>query len=105
MADMAVRFRSGPVARSDNYPTLSRLLAAHQQAALSDELSRNDLVRRFNLLAPQGTFETPSSPLSGRRSEVPSQWPELCRFSDACMTSHPRALTAGVRKAPVDEIA
>jgi hypothetical protein len=33
MADMAVRFRSGPVARSDNYPTLSRLLAAHQQAA------------------------------------------------------------------------
>ena len=32
MADMAVRFRSEPVARSDNYPPLSRLLAAHQQA-------------------------------------------------------------------------
>ena len=73
MADMAVGFRSGPVARSDNYPPLSRLLAAHQQRPLSDELPRNDSVRRPNLLAPQGTFENPSSPLSGRRSEAPSQ--------------------------------
>ena len=64
MADMAVRFRSGPVARSDDYPPLSRLLAAHQQRPLSDELSRNDSVRRPNLLVPQGTFENPSSPQS-----------------------------------------
>ena len=31
--------------------------------------------------------------------------PLLCRFSDACMTTDPRALTAGVRKAPRHEIA
>ena len=43
MADMAVRFRSGPVARSDDYPTLSRLLAAHQQAATR----RRAIAQRF----------------------------------------------------------
>src|SRR5262249_6750805 len=30
---------------------------------------------------------------------------DMCRFSDACMTTHPHALTAGVRKAPMGEIA
>ena len=67
-------------ARSDNYPPLSRLLAAHQQATTL----RRAIAQRFGsqayLLAPQGTFENPSSRLSGRRSEAPSQWPELALF-------------------------
>jgi hypothetical protein len=33
------------------------------------------------------------------------RFPALCSFSDACMTTHPHALTSGVRKGPVDEIA
>jgi hypothetical protein len=80
MADMAVRFRSGPVARSDNYPRSLGCSPLTNKRLLSDELSRNDSVRRPNPLAPQGTFEDPSSPLSGRRSEAPSQWPELALF-------------------------
>ena len=73
MADMAKR-AGCPLGQLS---PLSRLLAAHQQRPLSDELPRNDSVRRPNLLAPQGTFENTSSPLSGRRSEAPSQFRAL----------------------------
>ena len=80
MADMAVRFRSGPVPARTTIPRSLGCSPLTNKRPLSDELSRNDSVRRPNLLAPQGTFENPSSTLSGRRSEAPSQWPELALF-------------------------